>query len=429
MNQEKIGKFIAKCRKDKKMTQGQLAEKMGVSINAVSKWERGLSFPDVSLLKKICNELGISIEELINGEEDNSEEAKEKAIITVVKSTDKAKKKLKKITIISIILIVMLIIVSIFIYKSKRNELEKYYERNYQMTFVARDVDAFLKYRYDGKYPDYYGGMYISNDAYNLVVQVVKEKLPTKNTIDYYYYNELFTVDESIKIEYVKNSYNELEKVYNSINDYFLEKQPPKGFNSVSIDIMKNSVVVNYVEVTDEIKKEFKEKIIDSDVVIFESSLKKDDVINQCTNYPEKIGTETLFEHGNLLLSIEMVNDKYVPVLLSIYDDETYELFTAYASCKPGSMCTSELVYTKSIKGTYSYEIENILKYSINANNFTFDKNHLPKYEIYLGEDLIEKYNTLSFIVENEEQNKYLDEFLKMIDVDLTKCAKPEYKS
>lgn len=124
-----------------------------------------------------------------------------------------------------------------------------------------------------------------------------------------------------------------------------------------------------------------------------------------------------------------MVNKKYVPVLLSIYDDETYELFTAYASCKPGSMCTSELVYTKSIKGTYSYEIEKILKDSTNANEFTSDMNHLPKYEIYLGEDLIVKYDTLLFVVENEKQNKYLDEFLKLIDVDLTKCAKPEYKS
>ena len=51
MNQEKIGKFISKLRKEKQMTQGDLAEKMGVSINAVSKWERGLSFPDVSLYK------------------------------------------------------------------------------------------------------------------------------------------------------------------------------------------------------------------------------------------------------------------------------------------------------------------------------------------------------------------------------------------
>ena len=96
MNQENIGKFIAKLRKEKNMTQEQLAEKMGVSINAVSKWERGLSFPDVSLYKKLCKELDINIEELINGEKDKSEEAKEKAIISTIKETDKIKKNSKK---------------------------------------------------------------------------------------------------------------------------------------------------------------------------------------------------------------------------------------------------------------------------------------------------------------------------------------------
>ena len=92
MNQEKVGKFISKLRKEKKLTQEQLAEKMSVSTNAVSKWERGLSFPDVSLYKKICNELDISIEELINGEKDNSEKAKEKAIISVATSKERQRK-------------------------------------------------------------------------------------------------------------------------------------------------------------------------------------------------------------------------------------------------------------------------------------------------------------------------------------------------
>ena len=121
MNQEKIGKFIASLRKNKKMTQGQLAEKMGVSINAVSKQERGLSFPDVSLYKKLCDELNISIEELINGEKDNSDKAKEKAILSVVKLKDKEKRKLKKVITISILIIVLLIITGIIFYKRKDN--------------------------------------------------------------------------------------------------------------------------------------------------------------------------------------------------------------------------------------------------------------------------------------------------------------------
>ena len=109
MDQNKSGKFIAKLRKEKNMTQEQLAEKMGVSINAVSKWERGLSFPDVSLYRKLCKELGINIEELINGEKDNSEEAKEKAIISTVKEKEKIKKNSKKILIILSMLFVIIV--------------------------------------------------------------------------------------------------------------------------------------------------------------------------------------------------------------------------------------------------------------------------------------------------------------------------------
>jgi transcriptional regulator with XRE-family HTH domain len=109
MNQEKTGKFIARLRKDKKMTQEQLAEKMGVSINAVSKWERGLSFPDVSLYKKLCKELNINIEELINGEKDSSDEAKEKAIISTINETNKIKKNSKrKLIILSLIFAIIL---------------------------------------------------------------------------------------------------------------------------------------------------------------------------------------------------------------------------------------------------------------------------------------------------------------------------------
>ena len=61
MDQREIGKFIASCRKNRDMTQSELAEKLGVSINAVSKWERGVNLPDYSNLKEkytpACKEL------------------------------------------------------------------------------------------------------------------------------------------------------------------------------------------------------------------------------------------------------------------------------------------------------------------------------------------------------------------------------------
>ena len=427
MNQDKTGKFIAKCRKDNKLTQEQLAEKMGVSINAVSKWERGLSFPDVSLLKKLCKELGISVEELINGEEDKSEEAKERAIINVVKSKNKEIKKNKIIIIVSILLIAILIVASIFFYKNKENELEKYYERNYQMSFVARDIEAFLKYRYDGKYPDYYGGMYISDNAYNIIVQIVKEKIPQKGTRDYSYYNELFTVNKAIEVEYVKNSYNELEDVYNKLNDYFTNNSYFEDLNGFGIDVLNNSVTVHFVKVDENVIKEFKEKVINSDVIRFESDIDKVNDTYQCVDYYKDLGDKALENNSKALLSIHVGNMQYVPVSLTLYEDGTYELFTAYYSCKPGKVCNSMLRYSKSLKGKYNYDVEKILNASTNADNMSFDMNHLPEYEIYLGEDLLNKYDTTMFVVEKGKKNKYLEELLKSIDVDLSKCAKPDY--
>ena len=428
MDQKKIGRFICSLRKEKQLTQEQLAEKLGVSINAVSKWERGLSFPDVSLYKDLCKELDINIEELINGEKSKSSTAKEKAILNVVKTNKNEKKKKNIIIIVFTFLITLLIIFGLTIYKYKSREVEDFYERNYQLTFVARDVEAFFKYRFGDVYPEFYGGMYISDDSYNLIVQIVEEKIPEEGTMEYYYYNELSTVDERIKLEYVKYSYNELLNINNTITDYFSNNKAFEDLNSWYIDVYNNRVVVNFVDVTDSIKKEFKDKVIDSEIVAFESAIDNINEDDICKNYPKEIGTNILENHGEVLISIHVGNKDYVPVSLSLYDDGTYELFTAYESCRPGRICTSMLKYTKSVKGTYKYDVEKIIKASVNADNKSYDMSNLPEYEIYLGDKYMSKYDSLMFTVEKGKKNKYLNELLDMIDVDLDKCAKPEYK-
>ena len=428
MDQKKIGRFICSLRKEKQFTQEQLAEKLGVSINAVSKWERGLSFPDVSLYKDLCKELDINIEELINGEKNKSSTAKEKAILNVVKTNKNEKKKRSIIIIVFTFLITLLIIFGLIIYKYKSREVEDFYERNYQLTFVARDVEAFFKYRFGDVYPDFYGGMYISDDSYNLIVQIVEEKIPEKGTMEYYYYNELSTVDERIKTEYVKYSYNELLNINNEITDYFSNNKVFEDLNSWYIDVYNNRVVVNFVEATDSIKKEFKDKVIDSEIIVFESAIDNINDDDICKNYPKEIGTDILENHGEVLISVHVGDKDYVPVLLSLYDDGTYELFTAYESCRSGRICTSMLKYTKSVKGTYKYDVEKIIKASVNADNKSYDMSNLPEYEIYLGDKYMSKYDSLMFNVEKGKKNKYLNELLDMIDVDLDKCAKPEYK-
>ena len=79
MNQEKIGRFIASCRKECGYTQASLGEKLGITDRAVSKWETGKSIPDASIMLELCNLLKISVNELLTGEHIAMENYKEKA--------------------------------------------------------------------------------------------------------------------------------------------------------------------------------------------------------------------------------------------------------------------------------------------------------------------------------------------------------------
>ena len=77
MNQEQIGKFIAELRKEKNMTQRELADIIGVTDRAISNWENGRRLPDLSLIKVVASELDISVAELLNGRKLNKEELEE----------------------------------------------------------------------------------------------------------------------------------------------------------------------------------------------------------------------------------------------------------------------------------------------------------------------------------------------------------------
>ncbi|MBR5228104.1 MAG: helix-turn-helix transcriptional regulator [Clostridia bacterium] len=116
MNQEKIGKFIAQLRKEENMTQVELANRLGITDRAVSKWENGRGLPDLSLIKPLCQILNISINELLSGEklEKNMQhEEYEKNISKTIDYTNNKIKRTKtifKITLLSIFLLLLLII-------------------------------------------------------------------------------------------------------------------------------------------------------------------------------------------------------------------------------------------------------------------------------------------------------------------------------
>ena len=79
MDQKKIGSFIASRRKDNGLTQSQLAEKLGITDKAISKWETGKSMPDLSLFNPLCDLLQITLNELLLGEFISDENLKEKS--------------------------------------------------------------------------------------------------------------------------------------------------------------------------------------------------------------------------------------------------------------------------------------------------------------------------------------------------------------
>ena len=103
MDQAKIGKFISKKRKEHGLTQMQLAEKLGITDRAVSKWETGKSLPDASIMLELCSLLGITVNDLLNGEVvsmENYNEKTEKALLEMVKQKEESDKKLLKLEVV-----------------------------------------------------------------------------------------------------------------------------------------------------------------------------------------------------------------------------------------------------------------------------------------------------------------------------------------
>lgn len=108
MNQIAIGNFIGKKRKELNLTQAQLAEKLGVSNKTVSKWENGKCMPDYGIIQPLCAELGISVSELMDGEEQPQDSIRaydDGQILDLIKRTQALQS--QKTTLSGVILIVL----------------------------------------------------------------------------------------------------------------------------------------------------------------------------------------------------------------------------------------------------------------------------------------------------------------------------------
>ena len=122
MNQINIGKFISECRREKDLTQMQLAEKLNITDKAISKWERGISMPDTSIMLELCDILGISVNELLNGEKinmENNDKKNEQLLLDMAKEIENKNKTIWSsmwvIMIISITALITGVLISAFL--------------------------------------------------------------------------------------------------------------------------------------------------------------------------------------------------------------------------------------------------------------------------------------------------------------------------
>ncbi len=392
MNQEKTGKFIAELRKRQNRTQEDLAKSLGITKNAVSKWERGLSFPDVSLYKKLCQELDTTIEELINGgPQDKNGDKKSNSHFT------------KQGTIIIIIATFgFLAIILSLLYYSHRHKINFITDADYlyeeaiaylrdqelRSSPDAHKLDFNVFYSYHGfgienKDNEKRAYMWIYSQGYYVeegdVLAIASGKTsPCKVT---------FKDDEIIKIEYPE------------MGDAYRESVEKMFPQSIAEQVLTFATDAN-------IDKLFKE-ISDKKSIYYDY-----------LNLDMRTLTIDDISFNDLIFSITVGNKDCVPVQLSIYKDHKYVFNTAYEACRPGVSCTMMLKYTQAREGKYDYDIMQIVKHSVDANNEQYIDTFLLKYKIFTG-------SGHQFITDDD--NKYLHEFLNLLDIDLNSCAEPDY--
>ena len=157
MNQIKIGKFIAECRKKNNLTQMELAEKLNITDRAISKWENGKAMPDSSIMIDLCNELKISVNELLSGgmiEMNNYDKRAEENLLKLNKSNEHKTKMLLQSGIVILLLVLIIIVIGLYTFTrqiSKSNldntltNAQSIYEINIRFNKLEEKIDELEK--------------------------------------------------------------------------------------------------------------------------------------------------------------------------------------------------------------------------------------------------------------------------------------------
>lgn len=213
MNQQKIGKFIQERRKEKELTQVELAEKLGVSNRTISKWENGNSMPDYSMFNDLCSELDISINELLSGEKltkENYQEKLEKNFVNTIDYNNKMRnKKIRKFIFTVIVFISVYLLYKLFVlwYYGPHNDI-------YEEQFPYNDNIFNLVITNNGKanktFDDNWINFYLP-DEFELITDKAKSGLVVDDC-------DLYAKNLKVKDDYdsailICNNYN--DNIYN----------------------------------------------------------------------------------------------------------------------------------------------------------------------------------------------------------------------
>lgn len=195
------------------------------------------------------------------------------------------KKNIKKIVFQTIIVLAFISFIPINAKTLLQDDLsddKEYLQRNWDRYYLSTQIQQLMndyyniKDLYADEYPNYFGGMYISDDAKNLIIQIVKENIPNESSDEYEIYSNIINKDKSIKIEYVNNTFNELNLVNNNVANLMLENElENNNINGTYIDVMNNKIVVELNENTKTQQQKISRNIF-NDISLF--TLEKDNL-------------------------------------------------------------------------------------------------------------------------------------------------------
>jgi len=295
MNQIKIGKFIAECRKKQNLTQKELAEKLNITDRAVSKWERGINLPDISLLHELSDILKINVTELLDGKRSEKKKIDSDDILntlkyTEIKTMEKHKNNINLIMFSFIIFISLMLIIFnlkiIYYFNSRYNYNMQYIYIDENdapsISNIEKKIDLIRKEQ----------GIY-NDDDYKIILNGLEQMCTNTN----------FKKESKI----LSRKYFEFDEIYDLYNE-----KDMLSYDSIYNILKKYKIDNNQIEQINVKIDEYNQKA--SDIQVFINSKYSyysnyDDGIGYITYYFLKDKHEIYFDILNLIIKGGKINE------------------------------------------------------------------------------------------------------------------------